>query len=83
MEPDVVGEVEAKLVDVEAEAAIEIADEDLGGMDAEVGAWLRGGSGAGGHGRDYTAWGGDEEKDKADAQRAQSCPEVFALGSVC
>ena len=38
----VVGEVEAELVEVEAEAAVEIADEDLGGMDAEVGLRLRG-----------------------------------------
>ena len=37
LELDVVGEVEAELVEVEAEAAIEIAYEDLGGMDAEVG----------------------------------------------
>jgi hypothetical protein len=39
LELDVVGEVEAELVEVEAKAAIKIADEDLGGMDAEVGAW--------------------------------------------
>jgi hypothetical protein len=34
---DVIGEVEAELIDVEAEAAVLIADEDLGGMDTEVG----------------------------------------------
>jgi len=37
LELDVVGEVEAELVEVEAEAAVEIADEDLRGMDAEMG----------------------------------------------
>ena len=41
LELDVVGEVKAELVEVEAEAAIEIAHEDLSGMDAEVRAWLR------------------------------------------
>jgi hypothetical protein len=40
LEFDVVGEVEAELVEVEAEAAIEIANENLGGMDAEVGGGL-------------------------------------------
>jgi hypothetical protein len=39
---DVIGEVEAELVEVEAETAVLIADEDLGGMDAEVGGRLRG-----------------------------------------
>jgi hypothetical protein len=43
---DVIGEVEAELVEVEAEAAIEIADEDLRGMDTEVGGGLRRGWGA-------------------------------------
>jgi len=37
LELDVVGEVEAELVEVEAEAAVKIADEDLRGMDPEVG----------------------------------------------
>ena len=37
LELDVVGEMEAELVEVEAEAAVEIADEDLRGMDAEMG----------------------------------------------
>ncbi len=55
---DVVGEVEAELVEVEAEAAVEVADEDLSGMDAEVGLRLGGGSGAGGHEGDYKTGGG-------------------------
>ncbi len=42
LEAHVVGEVEAELVEVEAEAAVKIADEDLGGVDAEVGGGLRG-----------------------------------------
>ena len=41
LELNIVGEVKAELVEVEAEAAIEIAHEDLSGMDAEVRAWRR------------------------------------------
>lgn len=40
LEAHVVGQVEAQLIEVEAQAAVEIADEDLGGMDAEVGGGL-------------------------------------------
>ncbi len=42
---DVIGEVEAELVEVEAQATVEIADEDLGGVDAEVWGGLRRGWG--------------------------------------
>jgi len=42
LELDVVGEMEAELVEVEAEATVEIAHEDLRGMDAEVGGGRRG-----------------------------------------
>lgn len=38
----VVGEVEAELVDVEAEAAVLVADVDVDGVDAKMGRWLRG-----------------------------------------
>jgi hypothetical protein len=41
LELDVVGEVEAELVEVEAETTVEIADEDLSGMDTEVRRGLR------------------------------------------
>src|SRR5580704_19467915 len=41
-------------------------------MDAEVGAWWRRGGGTGGHGLDYTAWGGSGEKDNAEAPSALS-----------
>jgi hypothetical protein len=60
LEFGVVGQVEAELVDVEAEAAVLIADVDVEGMDAEVrgGIW---GWGGGGHGEDYTARRGAEE----------------------
>lgn len=51
---DVIGEVEAELVEVEAEAAVEITDEDLGGMDTQVRGGIRGWCG-GGHEGDYTA----------------------------
>jgi len=49
LEFGVVGEVEAELVNVEAEAAILVADVDVDGMDAEVGRrrweWCGGGHG--------------------------------------
>ena len=35
----VIGEVEAELVDVEAQAAILVVNIDIDGMDAEMGAW--------------------------------------------
>jgi hypothetical protein len=41
LELHVVGEVKAELLEVEAEAAIEIAHEDLSGMDAEMRGWRR------------------------------------------
>ena len=66
---NVVGEVEAELVEVEAEAAVEIADEDLSGMDTEVWGGRRRGWCAGGHDGDYTAGRRTEEKDNAEAQR--------------
>ncbi len=62
MEFDVVGEVEAELVEVETQATIEIADEDLGGMDAEVGGRRRGGWGASGHAGDYKTGEGTRKK---------------------
>ena len=49
LEFGVIGEVEAKLVDVEAKAAVLVADVDIDGVDAEVGGGLRGWCG-GGHG---------------------------------
>jgi len=70
----VVGEVEAELVDVEAEAAVLVADVDIDGVDAEVGRWLRRWCG-GAHGGDYTAGSGREEKDNAEAQSARSRAE--------
>jgi len=48
----VVSEVEAELVDVEAEAAVLVADVDVDGVDAEVRRWLRGWC-RGTHERDY------------------------------
>ena len=54
LEFGVVGEVEAELVDVEAEATVLVADVDVDGVDAEVGRVVRGWRG-GGHGGDYTA----------------------------
>jgi hypothetical protein len=66
LELDVVGEVEAELVEVEAEAAVEIANEDLGGMDAEVGGGRRSGWDACGHGEDYKTGRGSEEKDNSE-----------------
>jgi len=74
LEFGVVGEVEAELVDVEAEAAVLVADVDGDGVDAEVGRGIRGWCG-GGHGRDYTVRRGDEkgrEKDNADSRIAQT-----------
>ena len=55
LEFGVVGEVEAELVDVEAEAAILVMHVDIDGMDPEVGAWWLRGGGTGGHALDYTA----------------------------
>ena len=52
----VVSEVEIELIEVEAKTAIEIANEDVDAVDAEVGASVEGGRG-GGHGRDYKAEG--------------------------
>jgi hypothetical protein len=74
LELDVVGEVEAELVEVEAEAAVKIADEDLGGMDAEVGGGPRSGWGAGGHAEDYKMRRGGRRnirKDNAEARREE------------
>ena len=56
----VVGEVETELIEVKAETAIEIANEDVDAVDAEVRAGLEGGRGSG-HGRDYKASGWDAE----------------------
>jgi hypothetical protein len=84
LEFGVVGEVEAELVDVEAQAAILVADVDVDGVDAEVGGRRRSGSGAGGHRRDYTAGNGREEKDNAEAQRSIRCHFVtIAFGVGC
>ena len=41
LEFGVVGEVKAELVDVEAEAAVLVADVDVDGVDAEVGRGFR------------------------------------------
>jgi len=49
LECGVVGEVEAELVDVEAETAVLVADVDIDGVDAEVGGGILGWCG-GGHG---------------------------------
>jgi hypothetical protein len=70
LEFGVIGEVEAELVDVEAEAAILVADVDVDGVDAQVRRGLRG-WGGGGHGGDYTAGSGREEKDNAETQSTQ------------
>jgi len=52
LELGVVRKMEAKLVDVEAEAAVLVADIDIDGVDAEMGRRLRGWC-RGEHGRDY------------------------------
>ncbi len=68
LELGVVGEVEAELVDVEAEAAVLVADEDLGGVDAEVGGGIRGWCGCG-HDGDYTARRSDGRTKKKITRR--------------
>ena len=55
LEFGVIGEVEAQLVDVEAETAVLVADVDVDGVDAEVGRGLRGWC-RGGHG-EIIRWG--------------------------
>jgi hypothetical protein len=67
--------MEAKLVDVEAEAAILVVNVDIDGMDPEMRAWWLRGGGTGGHGLDYTAWGGSGEKDNAQARSARGRAE--------
>jgi hypothetical protein len=82
LEFGVVGEVEAELVDVEAEAAVLVADVDIDGVDAEVGRGLRSWCG-GGHGRDYTAGSGREEKDNAEyaeTRRVRKSRSLAPLG---
>ena len=69
MEADVVGQVEAQLIDVEAEAAVEVADEDLGGVDAEVG----GGCRRGRHGEIITR--GSEGRKKRERKREKEREE--------
>jgi hypothetical protein len=66
LEFGVVGEVEAELVDVEAEAAVLVADVDVDGVDAKVGRRLRGWCGRG-HGEIIRR--GDEEKKKITQRR--------------
>jgi methylenetetrahydrofolate dehydrogenase (NADP+)/methenyltetrahydrofolate cyclohydrolase len=93
LEFGVVGEVEAELVDVEAEAAVLVADVDVDGMDAEMGGRRRRGWGGGGHARDYKTGRGGAEKDNAEAQgRAEarggvcagrSLPEAAKWGTIC
>ena len=57
LEFGVVGEVEAELVDVEAQAAVLVADVDVDRVDAQMGRGLRGWCRSE-HARDYTAWSG-------------------------
>ena len=71
MELGVVGEVEAELLNEEADAAIVIAHEDVDALDAKVRMRLRTGSGSGRHAGDYRTGRGSEEKDNAEAQRAE------------
>jgi hypothetical protein len=68
LEFGVVGEVEAELLNEEADAAIVVAHKDVDALDAKVRLRLRAGRGAGGHAGDYKTGRGSEEKDNAEAQ---------------
>lgn len=72
LELGVIGEMEAELVDEEADAAIVAADEDVDALDAEVGMRLSGGSGRGGHGGDYKVGASKVEKDNVGTDKKKS-----------
>jgi hypothetical protein len=67
LEFGVVGEVEAELLDEEADAAIVVAHEDVDALDAKVRMRFCAGSRSGGHGGDYRTGRGSAEKDNAEA----------------
>jgi hypothetical protein len=71
LEFGVVGEVEAELLNEEADAAIVVAHEDVDALDAKVRMRFCAGSGTGGHAEDYRTGRGSEEKDNAEAQGAE------------
>ena len=65
LEFGVEGEMEAELVDVEAETSVLVADIDINGVDAEMGRGLWGCC-RGGHGEIIRRGAGREEKDNTD-----------------